>query len=151
MAISINQQRAHYRAIAPSIIGTTARFFYAQKTTPGSYNPYELDEPPEDDWGTLEVLSGVEVFNLRQERNESRGNTKIMREPQGVEDCPRWKLTVPNTAETRSLQNYSQELYAEIIPVEGSMLSTVRGRVESIQPKKTGIVRIVIKAEDIPV
>jgi hypothetical protein len=149
MAFSIEKQRTAYRSIAPSISGATALFFVATKITPTSGNPYELASPNVLNWAQSTIRSGVEVFNLRQASNESRGRDAIARKEYGTEDCPKWRLTIPNTSENRALQEYSKELYCTI-PAWGN-LPTVTGRVESIQIKKTQIIRITIKQEAIPV
>lgn len=149
MVLSLDQHRTIYRAIAPVIEGITARFFVATKTTAGNYNPYELTTPTDTDWAEENILTGVEVLNLRQASNESRGRDGIQRLEQGTDDCPRWKLTIPNEEDGRSLQEYEKELYCEVTNIGN--IPTVRGRVESIQIKKTGIIRIVIKKEQLPV
>lgn len=149
MVLSLDQHRAMYRAIALSMEGITARFFVATKTTAGNYNPYELTTPTATDWAEENILTGVEVLNLRQVSNESRGKERIQRTEYGTDDCPKWKLTIPNEGNGRSLQEYEKELYCEI--TNTGNIPTIRGRVESIQIKKTGIIRIVIKKEQLPV
>jgi hypothetical protein len=148
MAFSIEKQRTAYRSIAPTMMGATASFFVSAKVTPEVDNPYTLAEPAVTNWAQATVLSGVEVFNLRQASNESRGRDAIARKEYGTDDCPKWRLTIPNTPENRALQEYSKELYCTI-PAWGN-LPTVTGRVESIQIKKTQIIRITIKQEAIP-